>query len=86
MYSVDPDDVASRRAARGTWPVSVHALGESNDDLSDLTTPAERIAMMKELAESAWRLSGRPLQSDRRSEIPGRLFRRGEVRPDDDDV
>ena len=80
-------DAASRRAARATWPVRVHALDDQpTDDLSDVTTPAERVGMMKELAESLWRLAGRPLPSYQRHEMPGRLFERGEAPPDDDDV
>jgi hypothetical protein len=37
----------ARRAARQGWRIVRHRLGdESSDDLSDVTTPAERIAMM----------------------------------------
>jgi hypothetical protein len=80
-----PEDVAQRRLARAGWPVSVHRLDEEpSDDLSATTTPAERIAMMAELAEAAFRVTGRPLPSYERHAIPGRLFQPGEPRPDDD--
>jgi hypothetical protein len=42
--------------------------------------------MMKELAESLWRLAGRPLHSYERHQIPGRLFEKGEARPDDSEL
>lgn len=81
----DSHDAAARRAARRNWPVrSFNLQDEPGDDLSDRTTPAERIAMMKELAESAWRLAGKPLPSYQRHQMPGRLFDRGEERPDND--
>ena len=80
-------DAESRRRARADWPVTRYRSGEEpSDDLSDVTTPAERIAMMAELAEAAWKIAGRPLPSYERSNIPGRLFRPGEPRPDDDDA
>lgn len=82
-----PGDAAARRAARAGWPIARYELGaEPSDDLSDVTTAAERVAMMAELAEAAWRLAGRPLPSYDRRHMPGRLFRPGEARPDDDDA
>ena len=83
----DPEDAEARKRARASWPVARFQLGDQPpDDLSDVTTPAERIAMMEPLAEAAWRLAGRPLPTYDRRTIPGRLFRPGEVRPDDDDT
>jgi hypothetical protein len=80
-------DAESRRRDRASWPVATYRAGEEpSDDLSDVTTAAERVAMMAELAESAWRIAGRPLPSYSRGNIPGRLFRPGERRPDDDDA
>jgi hypothetical protein len=79
------DAVALRRAARAQWPVRQFRLGEEPpDDLSDVTTPAERIAMMWELAEEAWRIAGCPVPAYDRRSIPTRLFRPGEPPPDDD--
>ena len=60
-------------------------LGEEpSDDLSDTTTPSERLAMMWPLAVEAWALAGRPLPTYDRSTIPIRIYRRGELPPDDD--
>lgn len=75
----------ARRTARARWPVARFALGdEPPDDLSAVTTPAERIAMMWPLAESAWKLAGRPLPAYDRRNVPGRLFPPGTPPPDDD--
>ena len=80
-------DAATRRAARAAWPIARYKLGsEPSDDLSEITTAAQRIAMMAELAESAWRLAGRPIPVYERRNMPGRIFRPGSVRPDDDDA
>jgi len=85
--SSNSEDAAARRAARSSWPITRHELkADQTDDLSDSTTPAERIAMMKELAETAWRLAGRTLPTYARRDTPGRLFQAGEPRPDDDDL
>ena len=76
-----------RRAERAHWPITRLGLGdESSDDLSTVTTPVERIAMMWVLAESAWRLTGVPLPTYDRRNLPARLFRPGTPRPDDDDA
>ena len=84
--SPEPKDAAARRAARAGWPIARYELGsEPSDDLSEVTTAAERVAMMAELAEAAWRLAGRPLPSYDRRHIPSRVFRPGSARPDDDE-
>jgi hypothetical protein len=41
--------------------------------------------MMWPLAVEAWTLSGRPLPTYERANMPGRLFRADEVPPDDED-
>jgi hypothetical protein len=85
--AADPGSQARRRAARATWPIVRCALGdESADDISAVTTPAERVAMMWQLAESAWKLAGRPLPAYDRQHMPSRLFRAGTPRPPDDDA
>jgi len=87
--AVDPPetDAQRRRAARARWPIVRSTLGdESSDDLSGVTTPAERIAMMWELAESAWKLAGRAWPTYDRRNIPARIFRPGTPRPVDDDA
>jgi hypothetical protein len=58
---------------------------EPSDDLSDVTTAAERIAMMWQLAESSWRVAGRALPTYDRHTTPARLFPPGTPPPDDDD-
>ena len=76
----------ARRTARARWPIARFRLGEEPlDDLSAVTTPAERIAMMWPLAESAWQLAGRRLPVYDRREIPARFLPPG-TRPDDDDA
>jgi hypothetical protein len=77
----------ARRLARAGWPLVRHALTDDpGDDLSDVTTPGERVAMMRILAEEAWKVAGRQLPTYDRSNIPARLFRPGEPRPDDDEA
>ena len=79
------DAAALRGAARAQWLVRRFCLGEEPpDDLSDVTTAAERIAMMWPLAEEAWRVAGRELPVYDRHSIPARIFRPGERLPDED--
>lgn len=79
----DPKD--QRRRARAKWSIARFRLGEEpSDDLSETTTPAERIAMMWTLAESAWKLAGRQLPTYDRSQIPAVFYRPG-TRPQDGD-
>ena len=86
--AIDPREAQERRrAARASWPIASFPLGgEPPDDLSDATTPVERIAMMWFLAETAWKLAGRPWPRYERRSIPARLFRPGTLPPDDDDA
>jgi hypothetical protein len=73
-------DAAARRArARRRWPVRLTRLrNQPSDDLSSSTTLEERIAMMRPLAEAAWRVAGLPLPRYSRRRIPVRLLvRRG---------
>jgi hypothetical protein len=75
-----------RRASRGRWPIARFRLGEEPlDDLSAVTTVAERIAMMWVLAESAWKVAARPIPDYDRRRIPTRLFPPG-TRLDGDDA
>jgi hypothetical protein len=86
VVTEDADEARERRrAGRSTWPIARFRLGEEPpDDLSDVTTPAERIAMMWPLARSAWALAGRPWPVYDRRNLPTRLFR-PDTRPPDDD-
>ena len=45
------------------------------DDLSDSTTVGERIAMVAVLSKRMWEITGRPVPSYERSEIPARVVR-----------
>jgi hypothetical protein len=66
-----------RKAARGSWPVRTHRLGEEpSEDLRDCTTAEERLRMMWQLAVDAWSLTGRPIPDYDRSEAPVRKLRR----------
>ena len=76
-----------RRAKRMHWPIARFRLGEEPiDDLSTTRTPVECVAMMWTLAQSAWRVAGRPLPTYDRRHMPGRFFRPGTPRPDPDDA
>lgn len=78
---------AQRRAARAAWPIVRFRLDDDTaDDITAVTTPAQRIAMMWELAETAWTLAGRTLPTYDRAHIPARVFRPGTPPPSDDDA
>ena len=84
---IDPREAEERRRARASWPIARYRLGgEPPDDLSEVTTPAQRIAMMWELAASAWEAAGRPWPTYDRRHIPARYFPPGSSRPDTDDA
>jgi hypothetical protein len=73
--------------ARAAWPVVVRGLEDStDDDLSAVTNPAQRIRMMWPLAVEAWRLAGLPLPSYSRANMPSCVFRAGEPRPCDNET
>jgi len=65
-----------RRVFVGAWG-RVTAVG---------ATLGQRIAMMWELAESAWKLAGRSMPTYTRANMPSALFKPGAVRPDSDDA
>ena len=67
-----------RSITRATWPVRIYRLGdEPRDDLSAVTTPEERLEMVAILSKRMWELSGRPVPSYPRSQMPGRVVRPG---------
>jgi hypothetical protein len=70
-------DEQARRAARASWPGLKTTLTESPgaEDLRDTTTAEQRVAMMWELTAGAWALTGRPVPSYTRAEMPGRVIR-----------
>jgi hypothetical protein len=56
---------------RHAWPVRRYRLGEEPpDDLSTVTTVAERLAMMWPLTTQAWELAGLPLPHYGRADMP----------------
>ena len=64
-----------RHTGRGAWPVSVFPLGhEPGDDLSDVTTAEQRIEMVWELTARMWELTGWPVPTYTRAEMPGRVI------------
>jgi len=68
---------------RSNWPIRRHRLGEEpGDDIANVTTPDERLAMMWSLAKEGWALAGRELPVYDRASIPTRLLRPGEPRPE----
>ena len=82
--SFGPDYAARVSGTRADWPIRRFALGEEpGDDLSDTTTPEERMAMMWRLAKEGWARAGRTLPTYARRDAPTRLYRRGEAREDE---
>jgi hypothetical protein len=68
---------ASRAERRTGWPVRKYRLGsEPSDDLSETTTPEERLEMMWPLALEAWSLAGKPHPEYVRGDTPIRWTRR----------
>jgi hypothetical protein len=62
---------------RRSWPIRIYRLGEEpGDDLSAVSTPEQRLAMVAELSRRLWSLTGRPVPSYTRAGIPGRVHRR----------
>jgi hypothetical protein len=67
-----------RCGQRASWVVRVSRLSDqAGDDLSECTTPVQRLEMMWPLATEAWSLSGRPLPEYERCEIPVRVVADG---------
>ena len=72
MHEPEPAPEAARRP----MVVRVYRLGEEpGDDLSALSTPEERLAMVTRLTRRMWELSGRPVPSYERASMPGRVLR-----------
>jgi hypothetical protein len=68
---MDSRDAARRARRQRDWSVSIQPLGaESSDDLTDCTSAEERVALVWTLTERMWELTGRPLPTYRRSEMP----------------
>ena len=76
--SSDPDS-ARRAQERASWPGGKTDLtgADGAENLADSTTVEQRLAMMWPLAVSAWALTGLPMPTYERSQIPGRVIRPG---------
>ena len=58
------------------WPVRIFRLGEEpGDDLSATTTPGQRLEMVWTLRDRMWELTGRPIPTYSRSEMPIKIIR-----------
>jgi hypothetical protein len=65
-------------SGRDQTPVEFYRLGdEPVDDLTASTTPEERLELLRELSDRAWRLTGRGFPSYSRREAPVRVTRIG---------
>ncbi|GIW52050.1 MAG: hypothetical protein KatS3mg081_1405 [Gemmatimonadales bacterium] len=60
---------SGQRAWGGVFPLG----SEPGSDLSGVTTPEQRLAMMWELALEAWELAGQALPTYDRASIPVRV-------------
>jgi len=76
MQANDPNDALKRKAQRRSLPIRIYSLGqEPSDDLSSVTTPEQRIAMMWPLTIQAWTLARRPFPEYSRDATPLRVIR-----------
>lgn len=67
---------SARAAARRTWAVRLARLQDAGrDDLSAVTSPEERIAMVWALTVDAWALAGLPMPDYERADAPVRVVR-----------
>ena len=58
------------------WPIRVFRLGEEpGDDLSATTTPGQRLEMVWTLRDRMWELTGLPIPTYARSEMPIKIIR-----------
>lgn len=75
------ESAGRRAAARRTWNVRRTDLVHADDDLPE-GTPASRVLLVWPLMLEAWRVSGRPLPTFRRDQMPGVVWRAGQVPPE----
>ena len=72
------DERAARAAARASWPGRLTTLEEMEGGEVVPGTPEQRLALLLELSEAAWALSGKPWPDRDRSRWPGRVIRPAE--------
>lgn len=71
------DPGADREPPR-VWKAGVFRLGhEPREGLDESTTAEQRLALVWELTERMWSLTGKPFPSYPRAEIPCRVIQRG---------
>jgi hypothetical protein len=71
-------DTASMSGDRSHWPAQRGTLAEmeaSEMDLSQTTTPAQRLAMVWELTQRAWALRGEPIDASALKRVAVRIVR-----------
>lgn len=69
-------DHSTTRRDPTLWPIRIFRLGEEpGDDLSDTTTPGQRLEMVWTLRDRMWELTGQPIPTYSRSEIPIKIIR-----------
>jgi hypothetical protein len=74
----DPQAMEERRAARASMPIRRFALGaEPDENLVGSTTMNERLAMVWPLSRLAYELAGQFTEPAPRSQLAGRVVRRG---------
>ncbi len=65
-----------RYEAKKNLRARVAALADgASEDLSGCTTVAERVEMVELLSRRMWEISGRPIPTYARPEMPGRVLR-----------
>jgi hypothetical protein len=69
---------ARRAANRGQMTVRVLTLGDEEPAEAPPPTSAERIALLVQLTEAAWAMTGQPWPSLPRAQWPGRVRLLGE--------
>lgn len=73
---VNRNNSSGRSQGAPGWPIRIHQLRQdSGDDLTETTSPAERLAMVWELTARAWKLTGFALPDYDRRETPVRVLR-----------
>ena len=71
-----PHDHSALPRDPALWPVRVFRLGEEpGDDLSASTTLSQRLEMVWTLRDRMWELTGRPVPTYSRSDMPIRIIR-----------
>lgn len=71
-----PSSAASTPPRRLTTARVVRLGDASDDDLSGVLGPAERVELVGTLSRRMWELTGRPFPSYTRADMPGRVVRR----------